>query len=71
MKGGTLAQTFKPPATQRIYDACVVGSQLGGALAGALLARRGYRVLHVDHDGAGTSYEDGGYVLPYAPVLMP
>ena len=29
--------------------------------AGALLARRGYRVLHVDHDGHGTGYEDGGW----------
>ncbi len=66
-----MAQTFKPPATQRIYDVCVIGSQLGGALAGALLARRGYRVLHVDHDGVGTAYEDGGYVLPYAPTLLP
>lgn len=66
-----MAQTFKPPATQRIYDVCVIGSQLGGAVAGALLARRGYRVLHVDHDGLGPSYEDGGYLLPYAPALLP
>jgi len=66
-----MAQTFKPPATQRIYDVCVIGSQLGGALAGALLARRGYRVLHVDHDGVGGSYEDGGYLLPYAPAVLP
>jgi hypothetical protein len=66
-----LAQTFKPPATQRIYDVCVIGSQLGGVLAGALLARRGYRVLHVEHDGLGAAYEDGGYVLPYAPALFP
>jgi phytoene dehydrogenase-like protein len=66
-----MVRTFKPPATQRLYDACVVGSQLGGALAGALLARRGYRVLHLDHDGLGTGYEDGGYLLPYAPAVLP
>lgn len=66
-----MAQTFRPPATQRIYDVCVIGSQLGGAVAGALLARRGYRVLHVDHDGVSSAYEDGGYVLPYAPALIP
>lgn len=66
-----MALTFKPPATQRIYDACVIGSQLGGTLAGALLARRGHRVLHIEHDGVNTTYEDGGYVLPYAPVLLP
>jgi phytoene dehydrogenase-like protein len=66
-----LVKTFRPPATQRLYDVCVIGSQLGGAVAGALLARRGYRVLHVDHDGLGGSYEDGGYVLPYAPAIFP
>ncbi len=66
-----MAQTFKPPAAQRVYDVCVIGSQLGGVLAGALLARRGYRVLHVDHDGLGTGYEDGGYLLPYAPSMLP
>jgi phytoene dehydrogenase-like protein len=66
-----VAKTFKPPATQRLYDVCVIGSQLGGAIAGALLARRGYRVLHVDHDGLGGSYQDGGYLLPYAPAVLP
>ena len=40
-----VAQTFKPPATQRVYDVCVIGSQLGGVAAGALLSRRGFRVL--------------------------
>jgi len=66
-----LAQAPKPPATHRVYDACVIGSQLGGVVAGALLARRGYRVLHVDHDGVGASYEDQGWLLPYVPALLP
>ena len=66
-----MAQAFRPPATQRLYDVCIVGSQLGGAVAGALLARRGFRVLYIDHDGAGTQYEDGGYLLPHAPALIP
>jgi len=64
-------QAFKPPATQRVYDACVIGSQLGGAVAGALLARRGFRVLHVDHDGVGPAYEDEGWLLPHAPAVLP
>jgi phytoene dehydrogenase-like protein len=64
-------RTFRPPRTQRLYDVCVVGSQLGGVAAGALLARRGYRVLHVDHDGLGGAYEDGGWLLPYAPAVVP
>ncbi len=66
-----MAQTFRPPATQRIYDVCVVGSQLGGVLAGALLARRGFRVLHVAHDDPGFHYADQGYVLPFGPAVVP
>ncbi|HZZ83435.1 MAG TPA: NAD(P)-binding protein [Anaeromyxobacteraceae bacterium] len=65
-----MAQILKPPSTQRVYDVAVIGSQLGGAVAGALLARRGYRVLHIDHDGVGASYADGGYLLPYAPAIL-
>jgi hypothetical protein len=66
-----VAQTFRPPATQRIYDVCVVGSQLGGVVAGALLARRGLRVLHVAHGDLGPGYTDGGYALPWGPVAVP
>lgn len=66
-----MALTFRPPATQRIYDVCVVGSQLGGVVAGALLARRGFRVLHVAHDDPGFHYVDQGYVLPFGPVVVP
>lgn len=63
--------TFHPPATQRQYDACVVGSQVGGAIAAALLARRGFRVLEIDHDGRGAGYADGGWILPWRPALFP
>ncbi len=66
-----MAQTFRPPATQRLYDVCVVGSQLGGVIAGALLARRGLRVLHVAHDDPGFHYVDHGYVLPFGPAVVP
>jgi len=61
----------KPTSTQRAYDVCVLGSQLGGVAAGALLARRGFRVLHLDHDGLGRAYADGGWLLPYGPALLP
>jgi phytoene dehydrogenase-like protein len=66
-----LAQTFRPPATQRLYDVCILGSQLGGVVAGALLARRGLRVLHVSHDDPGFHYVDHGYVLPFGPAVLP
>lgn len=66
-----MPQAFKPPATQRLYDVCVIGSQLGGVVAGALLARRGFRVLHVAHDDPGFHYVDHGYQLPFGPAVVP
>jgi phytoene dehydrogenase-like protein len=66
-----LAQTFRPPATQRLYDVCILGSQLGGVVAGAILARRGLRVLHVAHDDPGFHYVDHGYLLPFGPAVLP
>lgn len=56
---------------RRAYDVCVVGGQLGGVAAGALLARRGYRVLHVDHEGYGAGYDDGGWRIPWGPAVVP
>jgi hypothetical protein len=72
-----MAANTRSPAVPRVatvrraYDVCVIGSQLGGVAAGALLARRGYRVLHVDHEGTGTGYEDGGWRIPWGPALVP
>jgi hypothetical protein len=63
-----------PSATapsRHVYDVIILGSQLGGALAAALLAKRGYSVLLVEHDGTGLGYEHEGYVLPYAPFVAP
>lgn len=68
-KGGKRGQGAA--ATQIVYDVVVLGSQLSGVLAGALLAKRGYRVLHIDPDGLGAGYEHHGYQLPYAPSLLP
>lgn len=58
-------------ASRRVYDVIVLGGQLGGPLCAALLQKRGYRVLLVEHDGLGHGYEHGGYLLPYAPFLIP
>ncbi|WP_224250196.1 NAD(P)-binding protein [Hyalangium gracile] len=57
--------------SRHVYDVIILGSQIGGALAAALLAKRSHRVLLIDHDGTGTGYEHGGYVLPYAPSVSP
>src|SRR5512137_1093323 len=56
---------------RRAYDVCVIGSMLGVIAAGALLACRGYRVLHVDPDGTGTGYEDRGWRIPWGPTIVP
>ena len=66
-----MSTTFKPPATQRVYDVCVVGAGLGGAAAGALLSRRGFRVLLVDDGGASPPLADGGWLLPAGPAIRP
>lgn len=57
--------------SRRIYDVIVFGAHMGGPLSAALLARRGYRVLYVEHDGLGQGYAHGGYLLPWAPFVMP
>ncbi|WNG38477.1 desaturase [Archangium violaceum] len=57
--------------SRHVYDVIVLGSQLGGALAAALLAKRGYSVLLVEHDGTGPGYEHDDFVLPYAPFVAP
>lgn len=57
--------------TRHVYDVAVVGGQLSGAIAAALLARRGYQVLYVEHDGNGSGYQHDGWTLPYAPFVMP
>jgi phytoene dehydrogenase-like protein len=57
--------------SRHVYDVIVLGSQIGGALAAALLAKRQHRVLLVEHDGMGPGYEHGGFVLPYAPAVAP
>jgi len=57
--------------SRHVYDVVVLGGQLGGAFAASLLAKRGYRVLLVEHDGLGPGYEYEGYLLPYAPFVAP
>ncbi len=66
-----MATTFKPPATQRVYDVCVIGGGVGGAAAGALLSRRGFRVLLIDEGSASQPVADGGWLFPAGPTLRP
>jgi phytoene dehydrogenase-like protein len=57
--------------SRHVYDVVVLGGQIGGALSAALLAKRGCRVLLVEHDGLGVGYEFKDFVLPYAPFIAP
>jgi phytoene dehydrogenase-like protein len=57
--------------SRHIYDVVVMGGQLGGPLAAALLAKRNHRVLYVEHDGLGPGYEHDGWVLPHGPFVAP
>jgi phytoene dehydrogenase-like protein len=57
--------------SRHVYDVVLLGGQLAGALAGALLAKRGYRVLLIEHDGLGPGYEHKDFILPYAPFVAP
>ena len=50
--------------TASSYDAIVLGSSLPGLLTGALLSRRGYRVLVLGQHRAANTYEIAGYTLP-------
>jgi phytoene dehydrogenase-like protein len=49
---------------------CVLGGGVGGAAAGALLARQGFRVLLIE-EGGRAPRSDGGWLLPAAPSLQP
>ena len=53
------------------FDAVIIGSDPAGLVAGALLARRGYRILQIDVMEQPGSYVRDGYPLPCGPVLMP
>jgi phytoene dehydrogenase-like protein len=53
------------------YDVAVIGGQLSGLLASALLAKRGRRVVLIDHGENTTYYRRKGLRLPLVPALVP
>ncbi|MBI2898363.1 MAG: NAD(P)-binding protein [Deltaproteobacteria bacterium] len=56
--------------TSNFYDVVVVGTQIGSLVAGALLARRGFRVLVAGHDDLPATYSYKGYRLPRGPFTL-
>jgi phytoene dehydrogenase-like protein len=53
------------------FDVAVVGMQLSGVITAALLAKRGRRVLLVDHGEHTARYRHKGLSLPLLPALIP
>jgi phytoene dehydrogenase-like protein len=53
------------------YDVVVCGGETTGLVAGALLARRGFRVLLLGHEGDHPAFDAGGLTLSRAPALLP
>jgi hypothetical protein len=53
------------------YDVVVCGGETTGLVAGALLARRGFRVLLLGHEADHPAFDAGGTTLSRAPALLP
>jgi 2-polyprenyl-6-methoxyphenol hydroxylase-like FAD-dependent oxidoreductase len=45
------------------YDVIVCGGETSGLIAGALLARRGFRVMVLGHEPALAAFDAGGTTL--------
>ncbi|HEX5659607.1 MAG TPA: hypothetical protein VFX59_20565, partial [Polyangiales bacterium] len=58
-------------AAKNFYDAVLIGLNLPSLLAGALLSKRGFRVLVIGHAQPWPSYEARGIRFPVAPFALP
>jgi phytoene dehydrogenase-like protein len=52
------------------YDVIIIGNELGGLAAAALVARRGYRVLVLGEAALSQSYHLGPFTLPRSPFAF-
>ncbi len=60
-----------PGPSRHVYDVLVLGAELGGALAAALLAKRGLRVLWAEHAHLAPGYEHDGFLFTSPPYVVP
>jgi len=70
MGGGDTRRPRGARPTQ-LYDVVVIGNDPPGLVAAALLAKRGLRILHVDHGAPHDRHVSGGFLLPVAPSPLP
>lgn len=61
---------FAAAPSARVYDAILLGPTFGAAVAAALLARRGLRVLWAEAGGPGVAYVHQGFVWPTRAVPL-
>jgi hypothetical protein len=59
------------PLQRRVYDVAVIGPDVGGAAAAALLAKRGLRVLIAPLSQPSVARESDGWLLPAAHPMIP
>ncbi|MDF1562077.1 MAG: hypothetical protein P1V51_03490 [Deltaproteobacteria bacterium] len=57
--------------TRRVFDVAVLGGSTGALVAACLLRKKGYKVVHVEHDGLAGLYHHAGRALPVAPEFLP
>jgi hypothetical protein len=60
-----------PGPSRHVYDVLVLGAEVGGALAAAVLAKRGLRVLWAEHAQLQPGYEHEGFLFATPPFLVP
>ncbi len=58
-------------ASKRVYDVAVIGPDVGGAVAAALTAKKGLRVLLVPLVPVASARESEGWLLPAAHPMIP
>ncbi len=56
---------------RHVYDAIVLGGDVGAAMAAGLLAKHGLQVLYVEHEAPGPGFEHEGWLYPWEPLVAP
>ncbi len=66
-----MTQSGHQPPARHLYDLITVGDQFGAVASAAILAKRGFRVLHIPSEVSTTSYNYEGYTWPSTHSLLP